>query len=126
MTKDKLFQIADETFSVCKEILVKKNADYATTDDPWKNFMAVQVVGVTPARGILVRMMDKISRLGVLLDKENSVLDESKEDTLNDLINYAVLLKAEIKRQEEQQHLFVSGATAKRLLELRRQIHNKQ
>lgn len=74
-------------------IMLKKNADYAKTD-PFGNFKLVEELGITNVeKGILVRMADKISRITNLIDKEAQVKDESIEDTLQDLANYAVILK---------------------------------
>lgn len=73
----------------------KKNNDYTVSDDPFDNFNAVEVLGICKAEtGILVRMTDKYKRLISLLNgKEQMVLDESLDDTLLDLANYAVLLR---------------------------------
>ena len=57
--------------------------------------MSVQV-GVTPERGLLVRISDKISRISNLLDKEAAVKDESISDSIDDAINYLAILKAKI------------------------------
>jgi hypothetical protein len=49
---------------------------------------------------MLVRMMDKMSRISTLLDKKAQVSDESIEDTLEDLANYAIIMKSYIKRSK--------------------------
>lgn len=78
-------------------IMLKKNADYAKTD-PFGNFKLVEELGITNVeKGILVRIADKISRITNLIDKEAQVKDESIEDTLQDLANYAVILKIYLK-----------------------------
>ena len=44
-------------------------------------------------QGIMVRMFDKMGRISTLLGKEDSAqIDESIDDTLMDLINYAAIL----------------------------------
>lgn len=86
----------EETFDLCLATAKKKNADYAG-DDAFKNFRGSTFVGVDPARAILVRMMDKMSRVSNLLEKEAQVADESIGDTLLDIANYAVILKSYIK-----------------------------
>lgn len=86
-----------ETFSNCLAVAERKNADYAGSEDPFRNFKNSNLVGVTPARAILVRITDKLSRIGNLLDNEAQVKDESIIDTLDDLINYSAILKSVIK-----------------------------
>ena len=81
------------TFITCVDILEAKNADYAGDSDPLKNFNASEIVGVDRERAILVRVMDKISRISNLLDKDPLVLDETLEDTISDAINYLAILK---------------------------------
>lgn len=84
-----------ETFDACLETAKKKNADYAgENSDPFKNFKNATVVGVSVERGIMVRLMDKMSRVSNLLEKEAQVKDEAVEDTIDDAINYLAILKA--------------------------------
>ena len=83
-----------QTFQRCLELAQKKNADYAAGSDPFKNFRASELVGVDPGRAILVRLTDKLSRLGNLLDAEPKVQNESARDTLDDMVNYAAILIA--------------------------------
>lgn len=42
-------------------------------------------------RAIVVRLMDKIERLKVITRKEQKVADETIDDTLMDLANYAIM-----------------------------------
>ena len=74
-------------------LVVSKTKDYATMDDPYRNFRMSENVGVSVEKGILVRMCDKMSRIGNLIEKDSSsVTNESVEDTLIDLMNYANIL----------------------------------
>jgi hypothetical protein len=85
----------DRTFSNCLETAKRKNNDYGGVDsDPYANFSNSTIVGVPIEKGILVRMMDKVSRISTLLEKESQVKDEAIEDTLDDLINYTAILKS--------------------------------
>jgi hypothetical protein len=70
------------------ELTTKKNNDYASDDDPFRNFKAFEELG------ILVRMNDKFARLrNALYDrKDMAVSSETVEDTILDLATYAVLL----------------------------------
>lgn len=92
-----------ETFTKCYELLKSKNNDYAgeKTQDPYANFRKSEVIGVKTEKGILVRMMDKMSRISNLIEQDASVKTEAIEDTLEDLINYAAILKSYIKNNKK-------------------------
>lgn len=93
----------EETFNKCLETAKRKNHDYGASDkSPYNNFLNSTMVGVSVERGIMVRMMDKVSRISTLLDKEAQVSDESVQDTLMDLINYTAILKSYLNRKDEQ------------------------
>jgi len=83
------------------ELMVKKNKDYANSNDPFKNFKTSTVIGVTPPRAILVRILDKITRISNLLDKEAEVKDERIEDTLIDCMNYLNILLVYLQNEEK-------------------------
>ncbi len=63
---------------LCYEIGNKKNSDYGVEN--------IKKFGIL---GIIVRLSDKIARLGNLYGKTSSVKDESINDTLIDIINYS-------------------------------------
>lgn len=96
-----LIEDAEATFKSCLETMKKKNNDYAGkgTADPFKNFKNSLVIGVPVQKGILVRLMDKMTRVGNLLDQEATVKDESITDTIDDMINYLAILKSSIKNK---------------------------
>jgi hypothetical protein len=94
MNKSEFFQSIKGTYELGLAIIAKKNADYSSGDDPFRNFRSAEVVGISPDRAILVRMLDKMARLGNLLEKDPDVISESFEDTCLDLINYTAILKA--------------------------------
>jgi len=82
-------------------LMGRKNADYATggdvREDAFKNFRKSEEVTSIPVEvGILIRLSDKIARLGRLLQEgyKPQVDDEKVEDTLLDIVNYAVLIAA--------------------------------
>lgn len=97
MTTKEFLEDIEKSHEVMIDITRRKNADYAGVDDPFKNFHNAEVVGVSLEQGILVRMMDKISRISNLVKQEAQVKDESIEDTLIDLANYSLILKAYLK-----------------------------
>ena len=87
------------TYEEALLIAEKKNQDYSPGANPFRNFENTQQIGVSPERGILVRMIDKISRINTLLDRKEVVLDEKITDTITDLINYAAILKAYLENK---------------------------
>jgi len=83
------------------EIVKNKNGDYADCEDPFQNFRMVEDSGLmTVEEGIAVRMSDKMQRIFNLLDKEAEVDDETLEDTLSDLRNYANILQVYLNWEE--------------------------
>lgn len=83
------------------EISIRKNNDYAGEGDPFKNFTMCEKIGIcSTEKGILVRMTDKLQRIANLLDKEAQVKDESINDTLSDLANYALILRVYIESKK--------------------------
>jgi hypothetical protein len=94
-----------ETFEKCLSTVIAKNKDYSgeanVDNDPFKNMRGSSFVGVDVERGALVRMMDKMGRISSLLGQKANVKDEAIEDTLDDLINYAAILKSYLKRNKK-------------------------
>jgi len=78
------------------DLIKAKNQDYATNKDPFSNFRMVENIGLaTLEQAILMRMCDKFARIVNLLKKDSAaVKDESVEDTLLDIMNYANILLA--------------------------------
>lgn len=90
------------TFTKGIELIERKNADYAGADNPFKNFESALVVGIPIDRAILVRVLDKLSRVSNLIGREAQVKDEKIEDTLLDAINYLAILKAYLEDKNEK------------------------
>lgn len=84
------------------EIAERKNSDYAAEDDAFKNLKMCESYGVPAAKGVLVRMSDKMTRISNLLNRPALVIDESVIDTLRDLSVYATLLMILLQYEEEQ------------------------
>jgi hypothetical protein len=83
----------ERNFKEALAISRAKNSDYADIDNPFKNFeLSAQVAGITVAKGIVIRMMDKMTRISNLLEREEVVKDERIDDTLKDLMNYSNIL----------------------------------
>lgn len=83
-------------------IASRKNADYAKGNDPFQNFRMCEHYGVSTAKGLLIRMSDKLVRISNLLDKDSgaSVADESIKDACSDLANYAMQLRIWLETKE--------------------------
>jgi hypothetical protein len=101
--KNILLEDLEFTFGQCLQTAIAKNSDYrGSNKDPYANFRNSTIAGVSVEQGIVVRMADKISRIGTLLQKEAKVKDEAIEDTLMDLINYTAILKSYLKNSKDE------------------------
>lgn len=100
MTTQELLDYLIKFFYDCQQIVSKKNRDYATNEDAFKNFRFSTFVGVDIDRAILVRITDKLSRVSNLLDKEPDVVDESIKDTIRDAVNYLAILSAYLETKK--------------------------
>lgn len=90
-----------KTFERCLFTAIAKNNDYGGSDnDPFANFRNSTIAGVSVEKGILVRLMDKMSRVSTLLEKEAMVKDEAIIDTIEDAINYLAILGSYLKQNK--------------------------
>lgn len=97
-TKDYSSQL-ERNFKEALAITIAKNKDYADIDSPFKNFeLSAQVAGLPVAKGMLIRIMDKMTRISNLLEREAVVKDEKIDDTITDAINYLNILKVYLSR----------------------------
>ena len=88
MTHDDKMKQLEGIFNKCLEIADAKGRDYSGTTDGMGNFRDFGW------RGIVVRLGDKYHRIKNLIMNQGmtrAVHDESIDDTLRDLINYAAL-----------------------------------
>lgn len=108
MTKNEFFEFAETFFSECIETSRAKNADYTgDNDDPFSNFISVEVLGIPVEAGFLTRMMDKMKRIASFAENgELQVKDESVRDTLKDLANYCCLMAGWLKSREGKDGFF--------------------
>jgi hypothetical protein len=101
MTRDDLLRNHELLCSTARELMKKKNADYAGRNgvEPFANFTRVEAMGIcSTERGMLVRVTDKMSRLSSFVESGKlEVANESFEDTIVDVINYMVLLHSYVK-----------------------------
>lgn len=79
-----------------------KNSDYTNGSDPFGNFVRVELLGICKTEvGFLTRMTDKLCRISSFVSSGTlAVKDESVQDTLLDLANYALLLSAYIESKK--------------------------
>lgn len=76
-----------------QNVLLSKGDDYANIDRLSNFKLAGAICGLTAEQNCLSLMATKVARLGVLLsDTDNAPKNESIEDSILDLANYAVLL----------------------------------
>jgi len=102
MKRDELLQLQQQLCAEAYTLMERKNHDYAGagTDNPLANFEVVEALGITDtARGILTRMADKFMRMtNFTVSGKFEVQSESAADTTRDLINYAVIWYAFMKK----------------------------
>jgi hypothetical protein len=101
MNQQQFFKSIEKTYEDGLALIKIKNSDYGADTDPFKNFRSAGTINLSPEKALLVRILDKISRIDNLLDKPNAVKDETVEDTLLDLVNYSAILKALIESKNE-------------------------
>lgn len=96
MNKKEQEEYLDKTFQKMKSVLVNKSSDYAGDNidtDKLKNFkVAGNICGISPELNCLSLIATKVARLGVLLNSDKSPVNESIQDSVLDLSNYALLL----------------------------------
>lgn len=84
-------------------LTTRKNADYADASDAFQNFRLIERLGAaTTEQGFVVRMSDKLQRIGNLISRPNQVKDETIEDTLKDLAIYSILFLIYLRYKNDQ------------------------
>jgi len=94
-TVDDLIRILQGTTTKLEKTLKDKSHDYTSAnEDALSNFRSAKIIGVDPMKGLLIRVMDKISRIRTFIEKGRlKVTDESAIDAVDDIIGYMILLK---------------------------------
>lgn len=112
MNRNQFFQSMKSIFDSMLALVEAKNADYASSDNPFRNFTTIEAFNLMPAeQAIFVRMSDKMSRIATGLKQTLMVKDESLEDTLKDLANYAVILAVYLRYKNAQTKAVTLGET---------------
>lgn len=102
--------IRQELFDKATELVAKKGADYnfkqQKEGDTLFNLRVPTILGITedPIQNVLAIMANKVMRLSSLRIKEPDVSNESFEDSVIDLINYATYLVA-FRREQRRKKL---------------------
>ncbi|MNK43737.1 hypothetical protein D3C87_624530 [compost metagenome] len=86
-------QLIEDVCSDVESLLKKKNHDYGNSFS-----LQFEKYGIMSA---MIRMDDKMRRLENLLKGSKAQVDESIEDTLQDLVGYGTLALVELKKQKE-------------------------
>lgn len=104
--KDRLMDTHIRLCDQAIKLMYKKNNDYAYGDDPYANFRGSESFDINPIIGILLRMQDKMMRIKTFALSNNlNVKEESVNDSIIDLINYAVLIAGFIEYEKEKRNI---------------------
>ena len=111
MTNIELFKIHKVLCSTALDLMQRKNHDYAGSkgNEPFANFTRTEAMGITTTeKAMLVRMLDKMSRLSSFTESgEFKVQDEKLQDTILDMINYSILFYAYLSEKTEKEYTIV-------------------
>lgn len=84
----------EEIFDEITATLKSKQHDYATDESPFKNFQtSASMLGCRPEDVIVTNLAQKVSRISNLISENRSPKFEALNDSINDLIGYAILLR---------------------------------
>jgi len=92
MTKQEQVDHFEKMIETMKEVLFKKADDYANSDRLSNFKLAGGICGLKPEQNCLSLIATKVARLGVLLNSDKAPSNESIQDSVLDLANYAILL----------------------------------
>lgn len=87
------------------KLIKTKNEDYADPSiDAFLNFRSSELIDINYKKAILIRILDKLSRINNLMKKGNQgcVKEESLDDTISDCRNYLGILSAAIKDESNK------------------------
>jgi hypothetical protein len=92
MTKEEQQIFFDEYVNKMRDVLLNKGDDYANADRLSNFKMAGLIAGGNAQLNCLNLIATKVARLGVLLNSSDEPKNESINDSIMDLANYAMLL----------------------------------
>ena len=100
MTKEKQVELFNEITEQMRNTLLNKGDDYANTDRLSNFKLAGGIAGGNAKINCLNLIATKVARLGVLLNSKDAPKNESINDSVLDLANYAILLSMILKDNE--------------------------
>jgi len=78
-----------------------KSHDYSWSKDVFGNFKLSEKLGICKTeKWILVRLLDKVSRISNLINKNPEIKNEKVGDTLKDLACYSIILFTYLNKDE--------------------------
>ena len=93
MSPEDALKLQETLMGKALEIMLRKRTDYSGSEDPFRNLRSSKFAGVKPWKGVIVRIMDKFSRIRSVTDAGGEMkVEESLEDTFIDIINYTCIL----------------------------------
>jgi len=102
MTFERQKELYNQFMEEQKGVMFKKGNDYANTDR-LSNFKLTAAIALsTPEQSALQMISTKVVRLGNLLQPGKVASNESVQDSVGDLANYAFLLYCILKEKEEE------------------------
>lgn len=102
MNRQRQVEKFNEFTDKMRSVILSKSEDYATDVDVLSNFkLAGSICQLTPEQNCLSLIATKVARLGVLLQGKIPN-NESIQDSVLDLANYAVLLDMIISENSEK------------------------
>lgn len=90
----------DEVTEKMREIMLSKGDDYANTDRLSNFKLAGNISGLNAELNCLSLIATKVARLGVLINSKEKPNNESVQDSVLDLANYAILLSMILKDKQ--------------------------
>lgn len=98
-----LFKLHEKLCSQARELMTRKNQDYGSDADAYRNFRMSELLRLKPSQGVLLRMQDKMARIVSFLEKGKLVVsEESWRDCCVDLLNYTVILCGLLEEEAEK------------------------
>lgn len=102
MTKQEQEQHFNEVTETMRTILLSKGDDYANIDRLSNFKLAGNISGLNAKLNCLSLIATKVARLGVLINSDKAPNNESVNDSVLDLANYAILLSMILKDTENE------------------------
>lgn len=103
VTMDRRLKVFDELVTKARRVIEAKIKDYGYRSG-YEAFRSSVILGIPPMRGVLIRMLDKLIRINNLIEKDPDVSNESLEDTIIDIVNYAALLSYLNEERQLERH----------------------